>query len=149
MFISTTNLGQMRPEALDGPAYLVVEVVSEESVARDDDEKFTEYETAGVQEDWIIDSCPNRERSAFYQRVTSGRFQPVRTDGSDAYPSAVLPGFRLKLGWVWQSEPEPEALRALTELIGVDKLAAVLCSRQQSIRRGSGKSRLRDEHNDI
>ena len=53
MFISTTNLGQMRPEALDGPADLVVEVVSEESVTRDDDEKFTEYETAGVQEDWL------------------------------------------------------------------------------------------------
>ena len=118
MFISTTNLGQMRPEALDGPADLVVEVVSEESVARDYDEKLSEFEAAGVQEYWLIDPRANRQRAAFYQRTTSGRFQPVRTDDRDVYSSADLPGFRLKLEWLWQSEPEPDALTALAEIIG-------------------------------
>ena len=130
MFISTANLGRMRREALDGPADLVVEVVSEESVARDYDEKLSEYEAVGVQEYWIIDPRAKWQRAAFYQRATNGRFQPVRTDDSDAYSSAVLPGFRLKLEWLWQSEPEPDALRALAEIIGVDKLAAALRSGQ-------------------
>ena len=130
MFIATANLVRVRREALDGPADLVVEVVSEESVARDYDEKLAEYEAAGVQEYWIIDPRPNRQRAAFYQRDAQGRFQPVRIDQNNTYQSAVLPGFQLKLGWLWPSEPEPDALAALIEIIGADKLAASLRSRQ-------------------
>jgi len=129
MFIATANLSRVRHEALDGPADLVIEVVSEESVARDYDEKFSEYEVAGVQEYWIIDPRPNRERAAFYQRDANGHFQPVRTGENNTYQSSVLPGFRLNLDWLWQTDSEPDVLTALTEMIGADTLAGAPRSR--------------------
>ncbi len=45
-----------------GMADLVIEVVSDDSVARDRADKFYEYQTAGIQEYWIIDPHPIRKR---------------------------------------------------------------------------------------
>lgn len=130
MFIATANRDRVRREVLDGPADLVVEVVSEESVARDYDDKFTEYQSAGVQEYWIIDPRPNRRRASFFQRDAQGRLQPALVDANDVYRSSVLSGFWLKLEWLWQTDPEPDALAALTEIIGAEKLVAALRTRQ-------------------
>jgi Uma2 family endonuclease len=129
MFIATANLARVRREALDGPADLVVEVVSEESVARDYDDKFSEYQEAGVGEYWIIDPRPNRQRASFFQRDANGRFQPVAVEDG-IYHSAVLREFRLKLSWLWQTEPEPDALLALTDMIGAERLALALRERR-------------------
>lgn len=129
-FVATAHLERVRREVLDGPADLVVEVVSEESVARDYDDKFAEYQDAGVQEYWIIDPRPNRRRASFFQRDAHGRLQPALVDANNVYRSSVLPGFWLKLEWLWQADPEPDALAALAEIVGEEKLIAALRTRQ-------------------
>jgi Uma2 family endonuclease len=130
MFISKANRERLRREMLDGPADLVIEVVSEESVARDYDDKFAEYQDAGVQEYWIIDPRPNRRRASFFQRDAQGRLHPALVDADDIYRSSTLTGFWLKLAWLWQSDPEPDALTALAEIVGPEKLIAALRAQQ-------------------
>ena len=46
----------MQATYLDGPADVVVEIISPESRLRDRGEKFAEYEMGGVREYWLIDS---------------------------------------------------------------------------------------------
>ena len=56
LFVSSEHLERVRPMYLDGPADLVVEIVSPESDDRDRGEKFFEYEAAGIPEYWLIDA---------------------------------------------------------------------------------------------
>lgn len=64
LFVSKENAPRLKKLQLEGPADLVIEVISPESRARDRGEKFHEYEQAGVGEYWLID--PERKRSEFY-----------------------------------------------------------------------------------
>src|SRR5262249_33559049 len=48
----------------EGPADVVIEIISEESVERDKVTKFREYEAGGVREYWLLDSLTNE--SNFY-----------------------------------------------------------------------------------
>jgi len=60
-FVAREHLDRLTPERLLGPADLVIEIVSESSVERDRQDKFREYEQAGVHEYWLFDSRPGRE----------------------------------------------------------------------------------------
>src|SRR5579859_3787627 len=50
IYVAPEHLDRFHPTYLDGPADLVVEIVSPESVTRDRVEKLREYQEAGVQE---------------------------------------------------------------------------------------------------
>jgi Uma2 family endonuclease len=118
-----------RPGAavLDGPADLVIEVVSEESSSRDRTDKFFEYEAGGVREYWIIDSREGRGRADFYvlgpDPAGSSRrvFLPVCTDESGVFRSQVLPGCSLKVSWLFDEAADPFA--CISEAAGPDGLA--------------------------
>lgn len=97
MFVSAAYLDRVQREALDGPADLVVEGVLEESVARDYDQKFIEYQSAGVQEYWIVDPRPDRRRASFFRRDPQGRFQLVPVSEGSIYHAQVMPSLWLKL----------------------------------------------------
>ena len=116
LFVATANLGRLGRAYLDGPADLVVEVSSEDSAARDREEKFREYEKGGVREFWLIDSRPDRQQAEFFVLADDGncRAAPLAADGR--YASTVLPGFWLDLGWLWQDDPDEFA--ALAEISG-------------------------------
>jgi Uma2 family endonuclease len=92
---------------LAGPADLVVEVVSPESGGRDRGEKFVEYEKAGIPEYWLID--PDRQQAEFYLLSEEGRYHLSVLEGQGLFHSKVIPGFWLKVEWLWQSPP-PAAL---------------------------------------
>ncbi len=124
MFISTANLARVKNEFLNGPADLVIEVVSDDSVARDYDTKYIEYQNGGVREYWIVDPRPDRRRADFYVLNVQGRYRAAPVDDEGVYRSTVLPNFWLKLDWLWQEEPNP--LSAFTEIVGVEKLMAAL-----------------------
>jgi Uma2 family endonuclease len=113
LFVTRENLGRLRETYLDGPADLVVEIVSPESWFRDRGEKFAEYEYAGIGEYWLID--PLRKRADFYFLDEGGRYRLVEADADGVYRSQVLPGFWLRVGWLWQ-EPLPKVLDVLREL---------------------------------
>jgi len=118
LFVASKHLDRLKETHLDGPADLIVEIVSPESQQRDRGEKFYEYEAAGVSEYWLID--PQRRQAEFYQLGEGGFYRPVPPDAEGVYRSAVLPGFWLDVAWLWQDPlPTPlETLRLLSKMLG-------------------------------
>ncbi len=116
LFIRTEHLDRLRSTYLDGPADLVIEIISPESIGRDRGDKFFEYEEAGIPEFWLLD--PQTQRAEFYQLNSAGRYQPIQTlDG--VYRSAVISGFWLREEWLWQ-EPLPLPFKLLAEIAGLE-----------------------------
>jgi Uma2 family endonuclease len=100
VFLAREHLQRLKKTYVDGPADLVVEILSPESAMRDRGQKFYEYEEAGIPEYWLID--PDRERVEFYQLDTHGRYAAVAPDAEGIYRSQALPDFWLDVDWLWQ-----------------------------------------------
>ena len=103
LFVAKAKLAQLRLNHYDGPADLVVEIISPESIKRDRVTKFAEYQRAGVLEYWLID--PPTQQADFFQRDAAGHFQSVLPDEEGIYRSMALPEFWLRVAWLWQSPP--------------------------------------------
>lgn len=117
LFVSRENSAKLEEQRLVGPADLVIEVVSPESVKRDNEDKFTEYEAAGVKEYWIVDSRPEYQNAEFWVLNEEGMYQSMPViDG--IYRSTVLSGFWLKPVWLWEPE-QYSALAAFAEIAGL------------------------------
>jgi Uma2 family endonuclease len=112
LFISKENLSNLKRNYLDGPADMVVEIVSPDSQARDRGEKFYEYEEAGVREYWILDQT--RKRAEFYHLGDDGTFKLIDADENAIYRSKTLEGLWLKVDWLWQ-DPLPTLMSVLKE----------------------------------
>jgi Uma2 family endonuclease len=115
IFISRTHLDRLKDNYLDGPADLVVEIMSPESIGRDRGDKFYEYRQAGIPEYWLID--PQSRRVEFYTLDEEGLYTLVHQGGGGIYLSTVLTGFWLKVEWLWQ-EPPPAIEDVLLEVSG-------------------------------
>lgn len=105
LFLSVEHRDRRTPTHVDGPADLVMEVVSLDSRIRDRDEKFYEYEKAGVPEYWVID--PLREAVDLYRIGNDGRYHLVDEGDPPRLESRALPGVWIDPGWLWQ-EPLPD-----------------------------------------
>jgi len=112
LFIAKENLGRIKQNYLNGPADLVVEIVSPESKKRDREDKFSEYAQAGIREYWLIDI--ERKQAEFYQLGDKNAYRPVSINQDGIYHSAVLSGLWLKVDWLWQ-ESLPPLLEVLKE----------------------------------
>ena len=111
-FVATAHLDRVLPTRLEGPADLVVEVLSPESVTRDRGVKMRDYAAAGVQEYWLID--PDAQQVQVYAHQAGGTFQPLPPDASGTNGSQVLPGFALREEWLWPATGHPpDVLAAL------------------------------------
>jgi Uma2 family endonuclease len=126
MFIAKDHLDRLTNERVVGPPDLIIEIVSRDSVHRDRVDKYDEYEAGGVPEYWIIDNRPGRQRVQFYQLDSRGQYQSVPVDENGIYRSQVLPGFWLRVEWLWAEQPG--ILRALAEVIGPEQMAQALRS---------------------
>jgi len=104
LFVARAHLDRLTATYVDGPADLVVEIISPDSRARDRGEKFYEYEQGGVGEYWLLD--PLRRQAEFYQRGEDGIYRAVPVDADGTFRSAVLAGLWLKVEWLWQ-QPLP------------------------------------------
>lgn len=114
LFLAREHLDRLTPDRLLGPADMVVELISDDSVTRDRRDKLTEYAAAGIPEYWLFDPRPRRQRTDFYTLTTEGRYQAIPPDADGRYHSQVLPGFWLDPAWLWQEPlPKPAALLAL------------------------------------
>jgi Uma2 family endonuclease len=116
-FIANDNLHRLDETRLEGPADLVLEVLSKESVTRDRRKKYHEYAAAGVPEYWVIDPRPRQQRAYFYVNTPARAYQPILPDSEDRIHSTVLPGFWLQEKWLWQT-PFPPLNKLLYEIIG-------------------------------
>lgn len=112
LFVASANALRLKSVFLDGPADLVVEIISPESRARDRGEKFFEYEEGGVPEYWLLD--PIRNQAEFYQRGENGLYRMVPPDVQGRYHSAALPGLWLQVNWLWEI-PLPPLLGVLKQ----------------------------------
>lgn len=110
-FVSREHSHRVTPIYLDGAADLAIEIISPDGIVRDREDKFREYEGAGVREYWILD--PEQMTAEFYELGDDGRYQLAKIE-QGIYYSKVVPGFSLHLAWLWQS-PLP-TLAALAEL---------------------------------
>lgn len=125
LFVATENLTRLTPHRLVGPADLVVEIVSDDSVSRDRTDKFYEYQDAGVREYWLIDPRPHRQREDFWTLDEDGRYQPIMIGKDRIFRSTLLPDFWLRLDWLHQ-DPLPEALKAFAEIVGLQNVIQAL-----------------------
>lgn len=115
MFIAKRNLSRLKKTHLEGPADLVIEIISPGSQSVDRGEKYYEYEKGGVREYWLID--PIRRRAEFYVLCKDGSYRLASIE-EGIYRSAVMKGLWLKVAWLWQ-KPLPSVL----DILKVWKLA--------------------------
>lgn len=111
LFVAREHLDRLQEAYLDGPADVAVEILSLESQGRDRGDKFFEYEEGGIPEYWLID--PLRERAEFYALDERGRYHPTWTGRAGVFHSQALPGFWLRVEWLWDPPPVLAALREL------------------------------------
>lgn len=104
IFVADENLERLTEDRLAGPADLIVEIISPDSVNRDRDDKFREYCEAGVPEYWIIDPRPDKQRADFFRLDETGAYRRFATEDDERIESRVLPGFWLRPAWLWQVE---------------------------------------------
>lgn len=112
IFVARERLADLKNVYLDGPADLVIEVISPESRTRDRRDKYYEYEQAGVREYWLLD--PIRNQAEFYRLGSDGVFSVVSIGDDGIFRSAVLEGLWLKVDWLWQ-EPLPPLMSVLKD----------------------------------
>jgi len=115
LYLSRDHLERLKETHLDGPADLVVEIVSWDSVARDRGKKFYEYEASGVREYWLLDH--GRRWAEFYRLGRTGLYEVVFNGREGVYHSEVVPGFWLRVEWLWQ-DPLPAVEEVLLEVGG-------------------------------
>ena len=82
---------------------------------RDRGTKYYEYERARIPEYWLID--PLAQRAEFYQLGENGQYNLLLPGEDGRYHSRQLPGFWLRLAWLWQN-PLPAPDDALLEISG-------------------------------
>ena len=111
IFLANAHAERRKPTYLDGPADVVVEIVSPESAAHDRGEKFYEYEAASIPEYWLID--PVRQQAEFYLLGADGLFRPAYPNAEGHFTSRAIPGFELPVAWLWRPPTVIDALRAL------------------------------------
>ncbi len=103
LIVLNENVHRIKETYLDGPADVVVEIVSPESTHRDRGAKLSEYEAAGVPEYWLLD--PLRTEANVYALGDDGRYHPLSKDSEGRLVSQVLPGFALHPDLLWREEP--------------------------------------------
>jgi Uma2 family endonuclease len=112
MIVRKENLFRVTSRMIEGPADLVMEFTSQDSEVRDREEKYREFETAGVSEYIQIDSRLDGDDFRFDRRNEDSRFEPVVADAEGRYHSMVLPGIWIDPRW-FQQEELPDPLRLL------------------------------------
>ena len=111
LFVAKKNVSRLKKNHLEGPADLVVEIISPGSQSIDRGEKYFEYEAGGVKEYWLID--PLRKQAEFYVRGRDGLYHLAPIENG-RFHSVVLKGLWLKVAWLWK-KPRPSVLAVQKE----------------------------------
>jgi len=101
-FVANENFNRLGEKFFEGAADLVIEIISPESVVRDTEDKFDEYETAGVKEYWIIN--PNRRTAIFYGYDKNNKYKMLPISAEGKFESRIIEGLWINLEWFWQEE---------------------------------------------
>ena len=104
LYVARDHEARIKRNHIDGPADLVVEIVSPESTTRDRETKRREYELGGVREYWLID---RREGAATFFALEDGHYRPLALEADGSFRSRVLTGLWLRPEWLL-TEPRPK-----------------------------------------
>ncbi|MGH2562313.1 MAG: Uma2 family endonuclease [Thermomicrobiales bacterium] len=129
LFVARDHLDRITVDRLDGPADLVIEVISPDSVTRDKRDKLLEYQQAGIPEYWVVDPRERHRAVEPYALTDRGVYRPIPPDAQGRLNSMVLPGFWLDPAWLWQ-DPLPDPLRLLA-MVAPGSLQALLGSTKE------------------
>lgn len=110
VFVANENRKRITTQFLEGPADIVIEIISPESRTRDRRDKFFEYAQGGVKEYWLLDY--ERKRAEFFQLGEDGTYYAMPVSEEGVFRSELLPGFWLQIEWLWQ-EPLPKLMTVL------------------------------------
>jgi Uma2 family endonuclease len=110
-YIASAHHDRIRDGRLDGPADLVVEVLSPESVTRDRRDKLREYAVAGIPEYWIVEGREGRSGVTMLRLHEEGYYVEISPDEDGLIRSQVLSGLWIDPAWFDQDDlPDPFSL---------------------------------------
>ncbi len=112
MFVAADHLERIRKTYLDGPADLVIEIISPESIERDQVTKLAEYQQGGVSEYWTIN--PLNQEAVFRQLQENNLYRVIPVGEDGIYRSMAIEGLWLRVEWLWQ-RPLPSLLSVLQQ----------------------------------
>jgi Uma2 family endonuclease len=101
------------PHHLEGPADMVIEIVSESDPGLDYREKLPRYRRAGIEEIWIVNPFENQ----VLVEVKTEAGYSARTLSIGRLASGVVPGFWIEVDWLWQKNP-PSTFQRVREMLG-------------------------------
>lgn len=113
VFISNASRDRVHPYYMDGAPEMVVEILSPSTRKLDRGKKMALYAKHGVVEYWQID--PENQTAEFY-RNHNGAWLPMLVSDDDIFYSEVIPGFWLKLNWLF-AEEEPDTLDTVMTIL--------------------------------
>ena len=103
LVVLNEHADRIKRNQIEGPADIVVEIVSPESSKRDRGDKLVEYEAAGVPEYWLFD--PLRSEAVIWEMGDDHRYHRRPLDEVGRITSGVLPGFALDPALLWREQP--------------------------------------------
>jgi len=98
MFISSEDNHKLKKTYLDGAATVIFEILSPTTREDDLNKKLPKYLESGVKEVWIVD--PIEKKLIIYEKIG----QPKSHEGEDWALSKNIPGFQLKVNWLWEAK---------------------------------------------
>lgn len=104
MVILDEHRDRLTEERLIGPADVVFEIVTDDSVSRDRSEKYFDYATAGVTEYWIIDPRRGAEAIDLFLRHEEGYYVAAKPDEDGRYWSRLVSGLWFDRTWLTAEE---------------------------------------------
>ncbi len=113
-WVAADRLHLISEGRMHGAPNVAIEIVSRDSRQRDWVDKRHKYESAGVEEYWIIDPI---QRRVEFLRLTADRYDVVPLEESRIFRSEAIPGFWLSVEWLL-SDPLPKASDCLQKVLG-------------------------------
>jgi Uma2 family endonuclease len=110
--ITDARRPQLTDGRLEGPADLVIEIVSESDPGLDYREKLPRYRTAGITEIWIVDRF---RREVLCEVRTDTGYRAAKLSAG-RLSSAVVAGFWIDVSWLWQ-ETLPSTMACLRDVM--------------------------------
>jgi Uma2 family endonuclease len=110
MYVRTEHADRVKNNYVESPADAVFEIVSPESIERDYNDKFNEYQAAGIPEYWLID--PAAQRVRLYHLNATGKYEVIIPTEDGHQHSTEISGFYLPVALLWQ-DPLPNPLQIL------------------------------------
>src|SRR5947199_7012684 len=102
----------MTPQRLEGPADMVIEIVSESDPGFDYREKLPRYREAKIEEIWIVNPF---NQTVLVDKLTSGGYVSKELS-SGRLDSQVVSGFWIEISWLWQVKL-PSTVRCAREIL--------------------------------